>query len=170
MDTNDTSQKSGVFVKARDKYSDMKSSAYCLVIAGIVGLLIVLLDYLNILPFKLNANNSILFYFAMITLFVIFLITGIYTFRSAKKVKDSISDEESQTEKIISWVKDNLTAEFIDEKCSESEDMDFDNSPDEAKYLSRFDIISMLIADNFEISDEAYLNSIVEEVYPELFD
>lgn len=110
------------FVKARDKYSDMKSSALCLFIIAIIGLVVTTMDCFDMLPIKLNANNSWIFYFAMFSLYTIFIITGIYTLHSAKKVKSTISDEESQTDTVIAWALDNLTSEYIDEQCAKKRD------------------------------------------------
>lgn len=108
------------FVKARDKYSDMKSSALCLFIIAIIGLAVTIMDCFDLLPIKLNANDSWIFYFAMFSLYTIFIIVGIYTIHSAKKVKSTISDEEAQTDTIITWALDNLSAKYIDEQCAKN--------------------------------------------------
>lgn len=157
------------FVKARDKYADMKSSAICLLIIGFVGLAVTILDSLNMLPFKLNANNSWLFYIVMYALYIIFIITGIYTTVSAKKVRASISDEESLTDTIIAWIFDNLSAEHIDKECCKNR-MDFDELPDELKCFDREAVITEAIKENFNLEDESYISSILEEVYPEIFE
>ncbi len=194
-----SSQKS--FVKARDKYSDMKSSALCLFIISIAGLIITVLDCLNMLPIKLNSNSSWIFYFAMYALYIIFFIVGICTLRSAKKIKSTISDEESQTDTIVAWAMDNLTADYIDNKCretranliekeqyileklSEEEDSDekdakstfektepFDDIPEELKCFDREDVIASEIKKQFDIDDDSYISSILEEIYPEIYE
>ncbi len=157
--------KNNIFVKAKDKYSDMRSSAICLIGVGLIGVSVILLDYLNVFPIKLNANNSFIFYFAMTALFVIFIVSGIYTMVSAKKVKDSISDEESLTDTIVAWALDNITSEQIDNELD-----DFSELPDEVKYLSRAESLGKIIETQFDIHDEAYISTVVDEIYPELFE
>lgn len=157
--------KDNIFVKAKDKYSDMRSSAICLIVVGLIGASVILLDYLDIFPIKLNANNSFIFYFAMAALFIIFIVLGIYTIMSAKKIKDSISDEESLTDTIVAWALDNITSEQIDNEFD-----NFSELPDEVKYLSRAESLGKLIETQFDIHDEAYINSVVDEIYPELFE
>lgn len=158
-------EKSSVFVKAKDKYSDMKSSAACLILVGLVGASVILLDYFDVLPFRLNAGKSFIFYFVMSALFIIFILSGIYTMIAAKKVKDSISDEESLTDTIVAWVMDNVTAEQIDNEFD-----NFSELPDEVKYLSRAESLGKLIGAQFDIDDEDYISSVIDEIYPELFD
>lgn len=182
MSSNESSKKNGVFVKAKDKYSDMKSSALSLIVVGFIGLIIVILDFMNLLPFKINANNSLIFYIVMGGLFLFFTISGIFTSRSAKKVKDSISDEESQTDTIITWAIENLNTETIDSVCSStynennnSDSMEIDVAvfsqlPDEVKYLLRVEVIEKMITEKFEINDDSYINSMIDEIYPELFE
>lgn len=219
MSTQKENKNEGVFVKAKDKYSDLKSSATCLIIVGIIGLIVMILDCMDMFPISLNANKSFIFYFTMIGLFVLFLIIGFITLNSAKKIKSQISDEESQTDTIITWAVENLSAEAIDRFCTdlsngtlklekidddnedensedsedvnnddadiseniddsennddteeETEFVEFDQLPDELKYLQRCDVIGNIIKKNFKIDDTSYISTIVEEIYPEIFD
>ena len=99
------------------------------------------------------------------SLFSIFIIMGIVTLNNAKKVKASINDEENTTDKILAWAKNTLSAEEIDngiegiEECVEEE-----------KYLLRVEALNRLIAEAHSIEDEKYVNSLIEEIYPELFE
>ncbi|MBQ6814922.1 MAG: hypothetical protein IJP13_05235 [Lachnospiraceae bacterium] len=193
MSNQNENKNEGVFVKAKDKYSDLKSSATCLIIVGIIGLIVMILDCMDMFPISLNANKSFIFYFTMIGLFVLFLIIGFITLNSAKKIKSQISDEESQTDTIITWAVENLSAEAIDRFCTdlsngtlkleniddsennddmeeETEFVEFDELPDELKYLQRCDVIGNIIKKNFKIEDTSYISTIVEEIYPEIFD
>ena len=97
----------GKFKSANERYNDLHSSSICLLFVGILGVLYVILDYLKMLPFSFNGN--LMFYIVMGSLFVIFTIMGIYTAFSAKKVKATITDEETNTDSIITWALDNLS-------------------------------------------------------------
>lgn len=153
------------FKSARDKYKDLHSSYICLLVVGILGLFFVALDYFKVLPFSFTSNGNFMFYIVMGSLFTIFIIIGITTFINAKKIKETINDEEYATDQIISWAKASLTSEDIDntidgiEECIEEE-----------KYLLRYEALYKTIAETHNLDDEQYINSLTDEIYPELFD
>lgn len=155
----------GTFKKASDKYNDLHSSSVCLLFVGVLGIIYVILDYLKVLPFTFNSNGNFMFYIVMGALFVIFIIMGLYTAKSAKKVKDSIADEESNTDSIVTWAIESLTDKIIDSTIE-----DIDDCTDEEKYLLRAEALATLITNEFEIDDDSYINSLIEEIYPELFE
>lgn len=153
------------FKTAKEKYDDLHSSYICLLFVGILGIIYVILDYLKVLPFSFNDNGNFMFYIVMGSLFSIFIIMGIVTLNNAKKVKASINDEENTTDKILAWAKNTLSAEEINngiegiEECVEEE-----------KYLLRVEALNKLITETHSIEDEKYVNSLIEEIYPELFE
>lgn len=153
------------FKKASDKYKDLHSSSVCLLFVGILGMLYVVLDYLKVLPFSFNSNGNFMFYIVMGILFGIFIIMGIYTANSAKKVKDSIADEESNTDTIVTWAIENLSDKLIDSTIE-----DIDDCSNEEKYLLRSEALATMLTNKFDLDDESYINSLIEEIYPELFE
>ena len=153
------------FKKASDKYKDLHSSSVCLLFVGILGMLYVVLDYLKVLPFSFNFNGNFMFYIVMGALFTIFIILGLYTAHTAKKVKNTIADEESTTDSIITWAIENLSAESIDTTLE-----DLSDSSDEEKYLVRTEKLTEILIDKFNLDDESYINSLIDEIYPELFE
>lgn len=153
------------FKKASDKYNDLHSSSICLLFVGILGIVYVILDYLKVLPFSFNSNGNFMFYIVMGSLFSIFVIMGVYTVISAKKVKETIADEESNTDSIITWAIENLTAEKIDSSIEA-----IDECMDEEKYLLRIEKLENIITNEFNLEDESYINSLIDEIYPELFE
>ena len=153
------------FKKASDKYNDLHSSSICLLFVGILGIIYVILDYLKVLPFSFNSNGNFMFYIVMGSLFSIFVIMGIYTVISAKKVKETIADEESNTDSIITWAIENLTADKIDSSIEA-----IDECIDEEKYLLRTEKLENILINEFNLEDESYINSLIDEIYPELFE
>ena len=99
------------------------------------------------------------------SLFSIFIIMGIVTLNNAKKVKASINDEENTTDKILAWAKDTLSAEEIDNNIEGIEEC-----VEEEKYLLRVEALNKLITEAHSLEDEKYVNSLIEEIYPELFE
>ena len=155
----------GTFKKASDKYKDLHSSSVCLLFVGILGMLYIVLDYLKVLPFSFNANGNFMFYIVMGALFGIFIIMGFYTAHSAKKAKDSIADEESNTDSIITWAIENLSDSIVDSTIE-----DIDDCSDEEKYLLRAEALATMLTNEFDLDDESYINSLIDEIYPELFE
>ena len=155
----------GTYKKASDKYNDLHSSSVCLLFVGFLGMIYVILDYFKILPFTFNAQGNFMFYIVMGTLFAVFIISGIYTAISAKKIKNTIADEESNTDTIITWAIENLSNTSID-----SDIEDIQDSSDEEKYLLRTEKLSTILIDKFNLEDESYINSLIDEIYPELFE
>ena len=155
----------GNFKKASDKYNDLHSSSICLLFVGIIGTLYVILDYFKVFPFSFIDSGNFLFYIVMGSLFVIFIIVGLYTAKSAKKVKETISDEETNTDSIITWAIDNLSSTQLDSLIE-----DIDDCGDEEKYLLRTATLEGILKKEFELEDEAYINSLIDEIYPELYE
>lgn len=153
----------GKFKTASDKYNDLHSSSICLLFVGIFGLIYVILDYLKVLPFSFNGN--FMFYIVMGALFLIFTIVGIYTAISAKKVKETITDEETNTDSIITWALENLTATQLDASIE-----DLDECGEEEKYLLRIAALEATLIKEFNLEDESYRNALIDEIYPELYE
>ncbi len=116
------------FVKARDKYSDMCSSASSLLLVGILGIIYLVIDYMDILPFSINPNDNWLFSGVMLVMFLVFTIAGIYTYSSAKKLKKTISSEEELTENIRNWILKNIKADQVDSLCESNRKSAYDSA------------------------------------------
>ena len=116
------------FVKARDKYSDMCSSASSLLLVGILGIIYLVIDYMDILPFSINPNDNWLFSGVMLVMFLVFTIAGIYTYSSAKKLKKTISSEEELTENIRNWILKNIKADQVDSLCEANRKSAYDSA------------------------------------------
>lgn len=116
------------FIKARDKYSDMRSSASSLLIVGILGIIYLVIDYMDVLPFSIIPNDNWLFSGVMLVMFLVFTIAGVYTYASAKKLKNTISSEEELTENIRSWILENIKAVQVDALCESNRKDAYDNA------------------------------------------
>ncbi len=136
--------KNGSFVKAKDKYADMRSSASSLLIVGILGVIYMVTDSLGILPFTLNPNDNWIFTFTMAALFIVFIIAGICTYKSANKIRRTIRREETLTEDMKTWMTENIKPEDIDSRCEEKRKAAYDAAVEGC----------LEDAENYEDSDE----------------
>lgn len=151
------------FVKSADKYADMKSSAYTLILVGILGFIIVTLDFTGILNLNLGGNIKWLYYPVMYLLFFAFLLIGFLSMRSARSIKSEIADEENFTSEVLNWMIQKYSSDDIDSQLDKT-------TTEELKYYSRAEFIKKSIVDQFGELDEAYLDQITEDIYHSIYE
>lgn len=149
----------------KSKAEDFKSSAYTLLIVGILGIAALLLIELHIIPIYLVAPGKYITYGVMGALFLIFIVVGIRSFASAKKYAEEAIEEDDLTNQINRWCKDNLTKQMIIDKAAIQTEL-----PEEMKYFKYFDTLKKMITEQFGALDASYLEALAEEVYTRLFD
>ena len=94
------------------------------------------------------------------------LFVAVTSSRSAKKVKGQIADEEQTTRQLIDWFTANHNGEQLDRQIlGESGDL----SPEELS-LKRFELIQDLIITNHDITDQAYVDALAEEIYGKVYE
>ena len=96
-------------------------------------------------------------------MFVLFIIMGIVSMKNSRVLEKKAGKENNLTQEIKKWCLDNLSESFIDGSYEPGE------QTEEEKYFKRFDIIKGLIQKQFMNLDEAYLDRLIDEVYPEIF-
>lgn len=153
----------GPYQRKGDRAEDLKSSGQVLLLVGILGCVVMLLIDFEILPIKLG--NLVMMNVLMIALFLMFIGFGIYSLRGAAQYKAQASDEDEQTEKIMTWIKDSLTAKQIDADA-QIEPAD----SEEIRFFKRAESMKIRIAAQFDNLDESYLDSLIETVYQEFFE
>jgi hypothetical protein len=149
----------------KEKAEDFKSSAYTLLIVGVIGIIALILMDLDLLPIRYVGTDKILPNIVMGALFLFFIVTGITSFRSSKRLEKEAVDEDDLTDKIKSWVKENVTADSIKEGVYFEED-----TPEEMKYFKYSEILKSRIGEKFGYINAAYLDSLCDEIYSELFE
>ena len=151
------------FVRLSDKYQDITSSAGTMLFLGILGIILLALAMVKIIPLPLNPETSWLFNSVMGGVFIIFIIAGIVSFMHAKQVKIEADKEDALIEQILSWSKDNITVEMLDEGLDLTQ-------PNELLYFSRADKIKDELMHQFETADEALIYEYTEQIYQNLYE
>lgn len=154
-----------VYQDKKTKAEDFKSSAYTLIIMGVLGLVALVLIELGIIPLHLAVPGKYITYTVMSVMFIIFIITGIGSFRSFKKYASEAKSEDELTESIISWAHENINKEYITGKAGALEE-----TTDEIKYFKYFEILKNSITAQFGELDASYLEAICEELYADIFE
>jgi hypothetical protein len=148
-----------------DKAEDNRSSAVVLLVVGIVGIILSVLCALGIIPLFQSSANRIMTIGVMSFMFLVFIIMGVVSFKSAKKYSSIAKGEQELRVELKKWCDDNLKAEKLDEGLLEAEDED-----DQLLYFQRTERMKKCIRDNFLNLDEGLLDHFVDEYYPVLFE
>lgn len=146
-----------------EKYKDYISSAYTFFVCGLAGLIIVILNDLNVI--HLFSHTGITFIIINVVLgglFFVFLIIAVLSFRSSKVIKVQADHEKEVKEKIFSWLKENVTQDMIESS--------YDNSiPEEMKYFNRQSFIKQKLTGHYDDLSEEMLefltDSYIEQTY-----
>ena len=153
--------KSTLYIKKKDRYEDLGSSAVIFIGFGIVGDLLALFALLDIITFPFV--SSLYSQIVMLILFTIFLIVGITSWKKAKKLKSEIDSEEDITTKINAWMikhitKDNLDA-IHDEEVSA-----------EINVLNDLNYIKEITLEEFPDIEPDYIELLAEEHYNNIYE
>ena len=154
-----------VYQDKKAKAEDYKSSAYILLLVGIIGLIVLVLMITGVLPFRLYGSGKYITYGVMGIMFVVFIVMGISSFRSSKIYAKEATDEADLTEKIKAWAKEQITADLLKERVWFE-----DGTPDEVKYFQYFEAIKAAVTQEFGSLNASYLEALCEELYTDIFD
>lgn len=149
-----------VYVKKEDKYKDLSSTAWTFLLVGIAGLIFTVL---NILGYVSYFNNPVS-YTVGTAMFLFCIGVGASSFRSAKKTKSQIAEEERFTNELRTWMEDNL-------RESDLLSIQDDTLSDEINFLNKLSYMKERITAQFGDSiEDAFLDEITEEFYNSHFD
>ncbi|NLL79140.1 MAG: hypothetical protein GX234_05015 [Clostridiales bacterium] len=161
------SANAGVYQKSSEKAEEFRSSAYVLLVVGILGFIGLVLLNLGLLPIRLAAFNRYLINGVMGAMFLLFLVMGVLSMRSSKLLSIKATKEDELTREILNWCRENLTAEKIEQGLFADEAEQ--NMDEEAKYFKRTDRMQERITAQFMNLDEAYVEQLVDDYYQEVF-
>lgn len=154
----------GAYKESAQKAAEFKDSAYTLLGVGAIGLIAIALLASGVLPFQIGGSVGWLTYGVMGGLFLIFIIVGARSLHSAKRYKKEAVTESNLKDEIMSWCRESLQAQEIDAQISE------EGLSEEEKYFKRTEQIKKQISEKFLNIEEGFLDHLVDEFYPELFE
>lgn len=146
---------SSVYVKKRDKYSDLKFSGISFIIFGILGFGILLLNMLGYLSF-FNKFSTLI----MGIVFVIFLIIGIVSLIRASSLKNIVSEEDKVTNEVLDWIDASITDELISSLMDEG-------LSQEDNYFAVHGRLCEMTAEQFPFFNRGYIDQLIDERYNE---
>lgn len=155
----------GRYVSTAEKAQENRTSAYTLLLVGGVGLIVILLFFFDLLPIHRLVMNKYMISGVLGTMFVLFIIMGYISLRNARILTERAGREDNLTAEIQKWCKASVFPEYIDEE------LDFqENTTEELKYFARIDKIKEMVTEQFMNLDEDYLDNLIDEIYPEIFE
>lgn len=154
----------GVYVNNEEKAEENRTSAYTLIVFGILGLVAIVLFFTGIIPVNMNNTSRYMISGVMGALFLLFFVMGIVSLRNFKILKEKAGKENNLTTTIKEWALAEMSKDSIDAS------FDFSETPEELKYFQRSQYIKDKIVNQYMNLDEAYINRLVEEIYPDIFE
>ena len=153
----------GLYQDSSERASENRSSAWILLILGILGLIVVVLGVTEILP--IHMGNSYLFYGVMGAIFILFVVSGVVSMKNAKFFEKKAESENSLRTILIEWCNDNLSASEIDGKIGAQ------GVSEEVLYFRRFSYIKEKMNHQFVNLDQGFLDRFIDDyVYDSIFE
>lgn len=144
---------SSVYVKKKDKYSDLIFSGISFLVFGVIGFVVVVLNLLDIVSW-LNQFSAII----MTIVFILFLVAGITSIIRARKLQGIVKEEEEVTEQVTEWIDENIT----DERIAGLMD------PDESQEKNYFNVhgqLCSIVAEQFPFFSREYIDQLMDDRY-----
>lgn len=151
------------YVKKSDKYEDVRSSSFTLLIVGMLGIIFIILSLTKVINIPFNVTTAWLFYSIMSIVFLAFVIGGIISLGKTKKLKEEAEIEDKLIDDINAWAKENITTTSIDSGLDLNETV-------EILYFSRAEKIKYKLMHKFEDADEGLIDLLTENIYQKLYE
>ena len=145
-----------IYINEKERYNDVKSTGYSFTIISVIGFILLILMWTNTLPINIDITNKIMTSVVMGILFTIFLIIGIKSFLSLKKIQESADNQEKTNSNIITWFFDNIDAAF--------------DTASEENYFETYNTISEILTSQFPTLREEELDYITEAIITKIND
>lgn len=153
-----------IYVNNEEKAEENRTSAYTLLSVGGIGLVFIILLFLDVIDLHMSVTNKYMVTGVMGVLFLLFIIMGAVSMKNSKILKRKATKENKLTAEIRKWCVENFDKDQVDSSLK------ITDQPEELKYFQRFDYMKKAIQNQFVNLDEGYLERLIEEVYPEIFE
>lgn len=158
-----SSQGGLTYMNSGAKAEENRSSAWVLLVVGVLGMLIMILGITGVLPF--HVGNPYMFYGVMSAVFILFIVMGVVSMRNAKIFEKKAESENSLVDTLLKWSEENLTAEKIDTQIENVAE-----TPEEALYYKRFEVIRNQMNHQFMNLDQQMLENLIDtKIYEQIF-
>lgn len=154
------------YMDSKARAEDNLSSAWTLVIVGVVGLIVLALGFFGVLPLPIYGGGKYLFYGVLSLLCVIFIFAGVISFKKVKVYSSEATTEEAQKKQIIDWCNENQIAEKINNAIA----VEIADMPEEEAYFRRAEMLKHVVFAQFQDMGISFLSHVADEIYDSLFE
>lgn len=152
------------YMNNAEKAEDSRTSAYALLGVGSLGFVIVVLFFLDVVELNMSLTGKYMITGVMGVLFVLFIVMGIVSLKNSRILTKKAYKENNLTVEIKKWCVTYMDKETMDRE------LELSGQQEELKYFQRIAYMKQMINKQFMNLDEAYLDRLIEEVYPEIFE
>lgn len=142
------------------KAEDNKSAAYALLGVGVLGIVFVVLGFLDVLPF--HPGNRYLLYGVLGAMFALFFVMGCISLKNAKGFEKKAITENTLTDTIKEWCVANLTKDVIDSSFQTT------GKSEEELYFYRASFMKKRLNTQFMNLDQAFIENFIDDVLYDL--
>lgn len=161
-DLRKVSEPAAKYVSPLDRAENYKSGAGVLISVGALGLLALVFINVGIIKISLPGFTSTMVNLVMGALFVIFLVMGVNSFLSYKKLAVLAEDEDTLEKEIYDWCDNKLDKAILDAAVSE-------NDADEIKFFNRTEALRSQLKESYPDLEEGFMEHMVEDLYDRIF-
>lgn len=156
----------GVYQNYEEKAADNKSSAYTLLVVGVIGIIVIVLCFCDVIKLPLSESSRFMILGVMGAMFLFFIVMGAVSMKNAGKYAKKAESEKELTKELEKWFVECVTAEKIDEGLFTEEEADFS---EEQKYFKRFDKMKELLSERFLNLNDGYMDRFLDKHYQDIF-
>lgn len=153
-----------VYMNHAERAEENRTSAYTLLVVGGIGLIAIILFFLDVIHIQVTLISKYMISGVMGVMFILFIIMGVVSMRNSRILEKKAGKENNLTQEIKKWCAENLSMDVIDGELA------MEGLSEEMKYFQRFDKVKTMIQNQFMNLDDAYLDRLIDEVYPEVFE
>lgn len=151
-----------IYQDSSERADENRSSAWVLLVVGALGLAAVVLGAAGVLPIRFG--NSYFFYGVMGAVFILFLVSGAMSMKSARIFAKKAESENSLKSTLQNWCAENLQGAQIDLEIGADEDSA------EVLYFQRVTYIKERLNHQFVNLDQDFLDKFIDDcVYETVF-
>ena len=144
-----------VYVKKKDKYTDLKFSGISFIVFAILGFGLLALNVFEYIH-MFNKFSTLI----MAVVFVLFFVVGITSLLRAKKMKGIVSQEEKVSDDVMDWIEANITDEYIRTLIDPEK-------TEENNYFSAHAAMCNRVAEQFPLFNRNYIDQMMDDRYNE---
>ena len=145
------------YISPEKRYEDQKSTGIVFLALGIVGILLTVLCWMDVLKLPLNDFQLLI----MLAAFIASAFIGIWSFKRASEIAKTITSENNLVANMRQWISENRENFCVSDTAG--------LSGSEIYFQRELDIRNAITAQFPEI-DESLLEIFVEETYQTLFE